>query len=239
MNEVNTHKDIKILFRESDQKDNVLHHGTMDMKTLYNSDSMVWVKNACGDLRYVSRRDFHVIDDSPANRPKAIVCDIDGVLNFIPTHVNGTTHRDQIMLEDGTACQWTELNLSATAKHNLMMFELLKHYSKLGYAILLLTARGETQRIQSERWLKEGFDKVKPSTSDILTMHPNGRRVDFTMFMRGWSANDLAAPAMKAQMMQSCILPNYDVEYFIEDCPKNVAAMRQACPEIKIMQIHG
>lgn len=227
MTENNTHKDIMILFREQDQKHDKLQPGTMTMKELYNSEPFVWVKNICGDQRYVSRRDFHVIDESPEQKPEAVVCDIDGVLNFIPEHYHGTTHRDRILLENGESVQWTQLNLSATAKHNLTMFTLLASFSDQGFDILMLTARGDTQRIQTERWLREGFRKI------------NRPDIRYSVFMRGWSANDLAAPAMKAQMMQSCILPNYDVEYFIEDCSKNCLAMRNACPDVPIMQIHG
>lgn len=227
MSEVNTHKEVKILFREQNQQDNRLHEGTMTMGELYNSEAFVWVKNVCGDQRYVSRRDFHVVDNDLEEKATAIVCDIDGVLNFIPKRVHGTTHRDRILLENGEACQWTELNLSATAKHNLVNFQMLAHFVDQGHDLLFLTARGDTQRVQTEQWLREGFRKI-------------GRQyVQFTLFMRGWSANDLEAPAMKAQMMASCILPNYEVTYFIEDCPKNCAAMKEACPNVPIMQIYN
>lgn len=227
MTEINTHKEVKILFREQDQKDNHLHEGTMTMAELYNSEAFVWVKNACGDTRYVSRRDFHVVDNDLQEKATAIVCDIDGVLNFIPKRVHGTTHRDRILLENGEACQWTELNLSATAKHNITMFQTLASFYDQGFEIVFLTARGDTQRFHTEKWLREGFRKI--NRSDVI----------FITFMRGWSCNDLAAPEMKAQMFQSCILPNYDVEYYIEDCPKNCAAVKEACPDVKIMQIHG
>lgn len=228
MTETNIHKDVKVLFLDPDNKTNELYHGTITMKDLYETDQPhTWVKNSSGDMRWVARRNFHIIDEDVENKPSAIVCDIDGVMNFIPSRVHGTTHRDRILLRDGTACQWTELNLSATAKHNLTNFQLLAHFADQGHAIVFLTARGDTQRVQTEQWLIEGFDEI-------------GRRdVRFTLFMRGWSANDLNAPAMKAQMMQSCILPNYEVAYFIEDCAKNCAAMKIACPNVPIMQIHG
>lgn len=227
MTEINTHKEVKILFREQDQKDNRLHEGTMTMAELYNSEAFVWVKNACGDTRYVSRRDLHVVDNDLEEKATAIVCDIDGVLNFIPKRVHGTTHRDRILLENGEACQWTELNLSATAKHNLVMFQMLAHFTDQGHNLLFLTARGDTQRVQTEQWIRAGFKKI-------------GRQyVQFTLFMRGWSCNDLEAPAMKAQMFQSCILPNYNVEYYIEDCNKNCAAVKEACPNVPILQVHG
>lgn len=228
MTEINNHKDVKVLFLDPDAKSNKLQHGTITMKDLYETgQTHIWVKNLSGDERWTPRRNFHIIDEDVADKPTAIVCDIDGVMNFIPSRVHGTTHRDRILLEDGTACQWTELNLSATAKHNLINFELLAKFADLGHTIIFLTARGETQRVQTEGWLVDGFDKIRR------------RDIRFTMFMRGWSANDLEAPAMKAQMMQSCILPNYKVVYFIEDCAKNCAAMRDSCPEIPIMQIHG
>lgn len=228
MTETNTHKDVKVLFLDPDTKTNELYSGTITMRDLYaTGQSHIWVKNSCGDMRYVARRNFHIVDEDIADKPTAIVCDIDGVMNFIPSRVHGTTHRDRILLEDGTACQWTELNLSATAKHNLINFELLAHYARRGHTIIFLTARGDTQRVQTEQWLRKGFEKVGQSF------------IQFTLFMRGWSANDLEAPAMKAQMMQSCILPNYEVLYFIEDCAKNCAAMKLACPNIPIMQIHG
>ncbi len=228
MTEINTHKEVKVLFLEPNKEGNKLQEGTITMVDLYEKgQTHIFVKNSCGDDRYVPRRDFHIVDEDIADKPTAIVCDIDGVMNFIPSRVHGTTHRDRILLEDGTACQWTDLNLSATAKHNLINFEMLAYYARRGHTIIFLTARGETQRVQTEQWLRKGFEKVGHSF------------IQFTMFMRGWSANDLEAPAMKAQMMQSCILPNYEVLYFIEDCSKNVQAMKEACPQIPIMQIHG
>ncbi len=223
MTETNTHKTVKILFKEPELESNTLQEGTMTIEELYKtSDPFVWVKNACGDERCVSRRDFHVVDDEFSQKDHAIVCDIDGVLNFIPKG-----HRDRILLEDGEACQWTELNLSSTAVCNTDMFKLLAFFYNQGKKLVFLTARGDSQRLHTEIWLRKGFTEIGYS------------HIEFTLFMRGWSCNDLEAPAMKSQMMQSCILPVYDVDFFFEDCPKNVAAMREACPHIPIMQIHG
>lgn len=215
---------VNILFKEVDDKSVKLQSGTMTMEELYASNSSVWVTNAAGDGRLINRRDFHIVDPTPFQKRRAIVCDVDGILNYIPKTVAGTSHRDSVLLQDGTVSQWTALNRTLTAEKNTNNFRMIADLSKAGYELLFLTARGDTQRVVTERFLREG-------------LHEQGCYEPFTTFMRGFSANDIAAPELKAMQMQACILPYYNIAYFIDDCPKNIALMRQTCPEVPCMHI--
>lgn len=213
---------VNVLFKEQDDKGNKLQPGTMTLKDLYSEGSHVFVKNAYGDERWISRRDFHIVDaEFPKHgRPRAIACDIDGVLNFIPKKVDGTTNRQMVATKDGRECQWTELNKTVEAVPRTVNFQMLADFAERGFHIVFLTARCDTQRVQTELFLRKGFKEAGYAN------------VEFILFMRGFSANDISAPALKAQQMQACILPNFCVEFFIDDCPKNIEAVRAACPQI-------
>lgn len=215
---------VNIRFKEPDQKSEWLQAGTMTMEDLYANQPSVWVTNAVGDVRLINRRDFHIVDPAPVQKRRAIVCDIDGVLNFVHKTVDGTTHRDSLILSDGTVAQWTELNKTAEAKKNTTNFAMLAAFSKAGFDIIFLTARGDSQRVVTDNFLREG-------------LREQGCYEPHTTFMRGFSANDIPAPELKAQMMQACILPYYDVEYFIDDCPKNIDMMRATCRTVPCMHI--
>lgn len=219
---------VNILFKEEGQEGERLQPGQMTLKDLYTGGTHTLVVNANGCQRYVSRRDFSIIDPSipDGGRPLAIVCDIDGVLNYIPKNVDGTTNRQMVTLKGGRGeTQWTELNATAQAEPRRVMFQMLISYIERGYRIVLLTARGDTQRPQTEKFLRDGFEAAGMDDAE------------FTVFMRGFSANDVGAPEMKAQMMQACILPNYRVELFIDDCVKNINMMKLTCPEVTCLHM--
>lgn len=214
---------VNVLFKEQDQKGNKLQPGTMTLKDLYADGNHVFVKNAAGDERWISRRDFHIIDPTQpkGGYRRAIVCDIDGVLNFIPKKVDGTTNRQVLEIRgDVKEAQWTELNKTVDAVPRTINFQMLIDFAERGFDILFLTARGDTQRVQTERFLKAGFKAAG-------CIDP-----EYILFMRGFSCNDISAHDIKAQMLQACILPNYIVEFFIDDCPKNVEAVRAVAPQI-------
>lgn len=219
---------VEVLFKEENETsfdetgNNKLQPGTMTLKDLYAGGQYVFVNNAAGDQRWISRRNFHIVDLSIKRNGKrrCVVCDIDGVLNYIPKTVDGTTNRQMLELKDRSEAQWTELDKTVNALPRGVNFSLLVHFMEQGMDILFLTARGDTQRIQTERFLREGFKSVG-------CIDP-----DYILFMRGFSCNDLSAPDCKAQMMQACILPSYDVEFFIDDCEKNIAAIRDVAPQI-------
>lgn len=215
---------VNVLFKEDGQEGNKLQPGTMTLTDLYNTGNYTFVQNAAGDQRYIKRRDFHIYDPEPLYpvKRKAIVCDIDGVCNVIPKKVDGTDCRQLVLLNNGSTAQWTELNKTLRAQKVTAMFDLLRSYQELGFDIIFLTARGDTQRIVTDMFLRDGLGNP-----------------DYHLFMRGFSANDVSAPDCKAQMMQACIAPYFEVEYFIDDCAKNCAAVKEVCPDIKIMQISG
>lgn len=213
---------VNILFKEEDAKSFVLQKGTMTLEELYGDGMLVTVSNADGNVKLVKRRDFHIVSGTEVvRREKAIVCDIDGVLNYIAEHFHGTNHRQLLVLKgDAGVAQWTDINKTTFAKPVESMFNMLKEYASRRYKILFLTARGESQRVVTEQFLE---------------MYLGGAK--YTLFMRGLTVNDIAAPELKAVTMQAAILPYYNVEWFIEDCPKNVAAMRETCPQVPVMHI--
>ena len=218
---------VNVLFKEANNPGNDLQVGTMTMTDLYSGGDFLFVKNACGDERWISRRDFHIVDMSirQSDKPKAIVCNIDGVLNYLPKEVVGTNHRAFVQLPNGEAAQWTELNKTAQAVPNLVNFKMLSDFAERGMKIIFLTARGDTQRVQTEQFLKAGFAAVG---CDFAA---------YTLFMRGFGCNDVAAPGLKVMQMQACILPYFDVVYFVDDCAKNIAEMKNVCPQVPCMHL--
>ncbi len=212
---------VNILFKEEDAESLVLQPGTMTLEELYGGGVLATVTNADGAVKMIKRRDFHIVSGTEVvRRDRAIVCDIDGVLNYIAEHFHGTNHRQLIVMRDSAVAQWTDINKTVFAKPVESMFKMLKDYAAKGYKILFLTARGDSQRVVTEQFLDKHLDKIK-----------------YTLFMRGMTVNDIGAPEIKTTIMQAAILPYYTVEWFIEDCPKNVAAMRETCPQVPVMHI--
>lgn len=225
---------VNVLFKEPDYKGNILKPGTVTMAELYGEGEYIYVTYTgedasldVKDLRMVRRRDFHIVDMSTrqSDKPKAIVCDIDGVLNYIPKKVVGTNHRAFVQLPNGENAQWTELNKTAQAVPNLVNFKMLADFAERGMKIIFLTARGDTQRVQTDEFLRAGFAAAGYVTPDYLT------------FMRGFGGNDVPAPGLKVQQMQACILPYFDVVYFVDDCPKNITEVKNVCPQVPCMHL--
>lgn len=219
-------KPLKVLYKAPECTNNRLTEGWMTLTELYKNNDFVTIWNAdLEEEHLVSRRHFHIVDDQPVERdklPPAIVYDIDGVMNYVPEVIveGGISHRQSLLMKDGSHVQWTEVNKAAQAKVNRARFRLLGTSAKDGNKIIFLTARGDTQRLPTEEFLKRGFEEVGMGDTQ------------FTLFMRGFSANDLSAPEMKAHMLQACILPFYNVLTFADDCPKNIKCMKEACPSV-------
>lgn len=140
-----------------------------------------------------------------------VLTDIDGVLTKFDKPTNST------YLEDGSLSQYTNLIESVDAKPTYI-FNIISGIHKSA-AIGVLTARGESQRVPTHLFI----DK------HIVT--------DYMLFMRGFGSNRISAESLKVRMIQSCILPYYDVVCFIEDTVKNVEKVKRILPDINTMLI--
>lgn len=140
---------------------------------------------------------------------KMVLTDIDGVLTRFDKSLNAT------YLQDGTKSQYTNLVDSVHAEATYV-FNILRAISK-NADIGVLTARGDSQRIPTELFLNEHLDSI------------------YSLFMRGFGCNKMSAESLKVRMIQSCILPYYDVECFIEDTVRNVQKVNRILPHIKTM----
>ncbi|QFP93800.1 hypothetical protein [Pectobacterium phage Wc4-1] len=209
---------VPVLFKERGSLSNKLQVGRMTMKELYSDKEQVFV-TAYGREVVCLRRDFAIAAvDLPLPTDVCIVCDIDGVLNYIGTRTS-TDQRERLILKSGHSIQWTQIEKIVDAKPDVLMFRMLEMWAAEGKTIIFLTARGESQRIVTERFLKQNLE------------------CDFILFMRGYSANDMTAYDLKAQMIQSCIMPYYKVERFIDDDTRNINAVRAVTSGVEFLHV--
>lgn len=164
-----------------------------------------------GKTVYVSRNSLILVAKDLEAKRKMVLADIDGVLTSFDKGLNAT------LLDDGTYSQYTNLVDSHRAKPTYV-FNILCGISQ-NADIGFLTARGESQRVVTHLFLNDNTNS------------------DFLLFMRGFGDNEISAESLKVRMLQSCILPYYDVVCFIEDTVKNVAKVERILPHIKTMLV--
>ncbi|XAO54301.1 polynucleotide kinase/phosphatase [Yersinia phage vB_YenM_P778] len=193
-----------------------LRQGKLSFEDLMDSkNETVFVHDVeSGTDRLTHRRQIYIqpttFDVNP--KRKAIVCDIDGVLNTILGHGVKTTQSETV--------QWTDIEKTVDAEPVKAMFLILQGFHEAGYVIIFSTARGDSQRVPTERYLQEYID------------------YRYTLFMRGLNDGDQSAALIKVDTMTACILPYYDVEFFIEDTQSNVDLMKRHCPSVKTLKIN-
>lgn len=212
-----------------DKKEDAIRVGYINYKDLYKvSVETPYVPVFTANPRFtlnavqikVHVNDIMILPDIEKEvKPKAIVCDIDGVLN---SYVKDRG----VILKDGS-CQddWTKFSVMNHAKPNKTIFDMLKNFLRTNgedARIIFLTARGETQRYMTHQFLEEGMEEWMCRT---LT------------FMRGQGDNFKQAHDIKVEKMAGCVLPYFDVQFFIDDTPSNVEAIQKYFPDVPTMLI--
>ena len=154
------------------------------------------------------------------NKPKAIVCDIDGVLN---------TYKKEkgVLLKDGThEPNWTQFSKMNEVEPVKFMFEMLISFLRShgrDSLIIFMTARGETQRYLTEKFLEENMGEWYSRT---------------LLFMRGQGCNRKSAEQIKVERMAGAVLPYFDVEAFIDDTVEVIKAINNFFPHITTMTVN-
>lgn len=159
----------------------------------------------------VRRDSLVIVNKDLVEKGNLILADIDGVLtNF--NHEDCSTE-----LTDGSFSQYTNLLDSVRAKPTYVfsIIDAIANHAAIG----LLTARGETQRIPTEMFLRHNIEH------------------GYLLFMRGFGTNSISAESLKVRMIQSCILPYFNIVCFIEDTEKNVQKVNRILPHIKTMLV--
>lgn len=169
------------------------------------------VDKETGQTVGVRRDSLVIVNKDLVEKGNLILADIDGVLtNF--NHEDYSTE-----LTDGSFSQYTNLLDSVRAKPTYIfnIIDAIANHAAIG----LLTARGDTQRIPTEMFLRHNIEH------------------DYMLFMRGFGTNSLSAESLKVRMIQSCILPYFNIVCFIEDTEKNVQKVNRILPHIKTMLV--
>lgn len=148
-----------------------------------------------------------------ANKTKAVVVDIDGVLNYIDGPM--------IELDNGSTCHWMDFVTGQNAKVNKTMADAIRGWFRSGHRIIFLTARGESQRIATNNFLRKAFGEL-----------------DFDLFMRGANQNNVTAPVIKSIILNTCILPYVDVKMFVDDTQTNIDMIKKTNPEIQTLKVN-
>lgn len=174
------------------------------------TDTIKCVDEATGHTLIVPKDSFTLVSKGISLRGKVVVCDIDGVL----THYDQTTC--ETTMRDGTKRLYADIAYSENAEGTYMtrMVNAMTKVARLAF----MTARGESQKVPTHRFLDRYHD-------------------DYMLFMRGFCANSFPAERLKVRMLQSCILPYYEVECFIEDSLVNIEKVKRILPDIKTFLI--
>lgn len=174
------------------------------------TDTIKCVDELTGHTLIVPKDNFTLVSRDSSYKHKIVVCDIDGVL----TNYNPETC--ETLMRDGTSRLYADIAFSESAEGTYMtrMVNAMTKVARLAF----LTARGESQKVPTHRFLDRYHE-------------------DYLLFMRGFCANSFPADRLKVRMLQSCILPYYDVECFIEDSLENIEKVKRVLPEIKTFLI--
>lgn len=128
------------------------------------------------------------------------------MLRAIIVDLDGTLCQSQHVAEFTATCGTVDWNAwaesTAFAPRNEWCSEIVHAFADRGYLILFLTARSGTERHReiTEEWLKNhGFGHLKYK---LIMRDENDRRPDVVI---------------KEELLRSSILPNYHVEFAIDD----------------------
>lgn len=140
-------------------------------------------------------------------KQKAVIIDLDGTL------VDNHARVDNIVKEHGLPARWDSV-FKDTDKLDMpapWCMEIVKSMSKSGYKIIFLTGRSAT-------------DTTKPATQRWINNYVP-LDVDYELIMR--LKNDYRGNAIvKMEIMNTKILPFYDVLFAIDDMKVNVDMFR-------------